>query len=345
MKTFPIAALLNWFSKHRRPLPWRTHYEPYHVWLSEIMLQQTRVEQALPYYERFLQKFPTLQALAKSDEQSVLKRWEGLGYYSRARNLHSAAKKIASEFDSKIPDNYNQLVLLPGFGEYVAAAVASIAFNEPVPLVDGNVFRLLSRFYGIKSDISKPKTKKEFLELAGKIIPKDNPRDFNQGLMELGALVCTPKNPSCEKCLLSENCFARLNSRQCLFPYKSKKPKRPIKNFAAVLLCQNDSVWLVKRKQKLLHALFEFPQVEYNPLSEGKNELEKKFQKQFKAKLKIKNQVASARHEYTHFKQNVYLFEATLVQKKLLEFSFFSKKEIANLPLSRVNQKLLERLA
>lgn len=348
---FPEKKLLNWFSQNKRPLPWRTHYEPYHVWLSEIMLQQTRVEQALPYYENFLKKFPSVESLAKAPEQSVLKAWEGLGYYSRARNLHKAAKKIVSDFDGKIPNNYNQLIGLPGFGEYVAAAVSSIAFNEPRAVVDGNVFRVLSRYFGIKSDIALSQTKKEFFELANNLIPKNGARNFNQGIMELGALVCTPKNPNCSECPISKNCFAFLNEEQNRFPVKTKKQKRPTKNFAAVLLSHKDGVWLAKRTQKLLNGLYEFPQIQFNPLQDSKKELEQKFSEEFGVCLKLKKEIAKQSHEYTHFKQNVHLFEAeiaglTLKNKNTSnpEIIFYSKKQIKELPLSKVNQKLLLQL-
>ena len=345
-KAFPSRSLSNWFSRHKRPLPWRNTYEPYHVWLSEIMLQQTRVEQALPYYKNFLKKFPNVHKLANAKEQDVLKAWEGLGYYSRARNLHQAAQKITAEFGGKIPNNYNQLIELPGFGEYVAAAVASIAFNEPRPVVDGNVFRVFSRYYGIQSDIALPKTKKEFLKLGNLILPKNNSRDFNQSLMELGALICTPKNPFCTNCPLQKNCFAFLNSRQGDFPVKTKKQKRPVKNFAAVLLREKSGVWLAKRKQKLLHGLYEFPQIEFNPLADQKKELEKLFSKQFGVSLRIKQEIARSAHEYTHFRQNVHLFEAAFKKKtdNAVSVSFFSKKQIKKLPLSNVNRKLLGQI-
>lgn len=337
---FPAAELLEWFGKNQRPLPWRKEYFPYEVWVSEAMLQQTRVEQMLPYFERFLKQFPTVEKLAEAKEEIVLKAWEGLGYYSRARNLHQAAKKITTEFHGKIPSTAAELKQLPGFGEYLSNAVASIAFNKPAAVVDGNVFRVLSRFFGISSDISEPATKKEFQERAQQLLPKEKGREFNQALMELGALVCVPQQPLCSQCPLQEKCFARKNNRQSAFPVKAKKQKRALRVFAAVLAQNREKVWLVQRKQKLLQGLWEFPSVPFHPLADSKKEIEKKFFQEFGETVLLGKEIGRINHEYTHFCQQIVLFEATAPKKQRAHWT--PKKSVQSLPLSRANQKLLE---
>ena len=191
-------SLINWYLQNKRDLPWRNTVNPYPIWLSEIMLQQTRVAQGLPYFMAFMEAFPTVFDLANAEEEQVLKLWQGLGYYSRARNLHATAKFIATSLNGNFPSNYKELLQLKGIGEYTAAAIASFAYNEPVAVVDGNVFRVLSRYFNVDSDISDGKTKKEFQILAQELLPKNNAALFNQAIMEFGALQCVPKNPNCE---------------------------------------------------------------------------------------------------------------------------------------------------
>src|ERR1035438_6680659 len=190
--------LLHWYRRHHRQLPWRATRDPYRIWVSEIMLQQTRVETVLPYYARWLRAFPTVHALAQAKDDRVLKLWEGLGYYSRARNLHRAARIVVREYDGKLPRTANGLRQLPGIGRYTAGAIASIAFGERVPLVDGNVARVFARIFAITTNVKAPRTMDKLWQLAEQLIPDRDPGDFNQALMELGALVCTPKNPRCD---------------------------------------------------------------------------------------------------------------------------------------------------
>lgn len=337
---FPSTELLEWFQKNQRKLPWRKEYHPYEVWVSETMLQQTRVEQMIPYFERFLKRFPSIEKLAQAKEQSVLKAWEGLGYYSRARNLHRAAQQIVSKNSGKIPQTSEELKQLPGFGEYIASAVASIAFNESVAVVDGNVFRVLSRFFGIPSNISESTAKKEFQERAQQILPKQKSREFNQALMELGALVCVPQQPLCSRCPLQENCFAQKNGLQEKFPVRTKKTKRPTRVFAAALAQNQNAIWLVKRKQRLLQGLWEFPSVTFHPLADSKKELEKKFFQEFGETVLLGKEIGRISHEYTHFRQQIVLFEATMPKKQQAQWT--PKKSVQSLPFSNANQKLLE---
>jgi A/G-specific adenine glycosylase len=199
-------SLIQWYLQNKRDLPWRNTTNPYHIWLSEIMLQQTRVAQGMPYFLSFTEAFPTVFDLANAKEEQVLKLWQGLGYYSRARNLHATAKHIAFELNGEFPTSYKELLKLKGVGEYTAAAIASFSFDEPVAVLDGNVFRVLSRYYNVESDISLPKTKTEFQQLAQEVLDKNNPALFNQAIMEFGALQCVPKNPNCEACVLNSGC-------------------------------------------------------------------------------------------------------------------------------------------
>lgn len=336
---FPQTALLEWFEKNQRSLPWRKNYSPYEVWLSEVMLQQTRVDQMLPYYKRFLEQFPSVETLAQAQEEKVLKAWEGLGYYSRARNLQKAAQQIIAEHNGKMPQTKKQLIQLSGFGEYISRSVSSIAFNENEAVVDGNVFRVLARFFGNPNDIAKPNTRKEFQAIAEHILPNGKARFFNQAMMELGAMICVPDNPLCNQCPLHQNCFAFQKGQQNRFPVKSKKAKRPTKTFAAVFLRENDSVWIEKRSQKLLQGLYELPMVLFHPLTDSLATVEKKIEEQFGAKIKIQQQIGEAEHEYTHFKQKAILFQAKRTEQKPVQM--VSLQKLSELPQTKINQKLL----
>ncbi|MCG9791526.1 A/G-specific adenine glycosylase [Flavobacterium algicola] len=257
-------TLISWYLKNKRDLPWRNTSNPYHIWLSEIMLQQTRVAQGTPYFLSFTSNFPTVLDLAKADEEQVLKLWQGLGYYSRARNLHKTAQYIAFELNSQFPNNYNDLLKLKGVGEYTAAAIASFSYNEVVPVVDGNVFRVLSRYFDIESDISIAATKKEFTALAAALIPNDNPALFNQAIMEFGAIQCTPKNPDCTICVFNDSCIALQKKKVDNLPVKSKKTKVRDRYFNYIVVeDENKNTIINKRTQKgIWHNLYEFPLIE-----------------------------------------------------------------------------------
>ncbi|MCU0418758.1 MAG: A/G-specific adenine glycosylase [Cyclobacteriaceae bacterium] len=217
--------LIAWYQQHQRPLPWRHTRDPYRIWLSEIILQQTRVAQGLPYYHAFVEAFPDVQALAAAEERVVLRLWQGLGYYSRARNLHKCARHVVNAWHGRFPTTYAQLLTLPGVGPYTAAAIASFAFGEAVPVVDGNVFRVLARVFGMHTDIASSEAKKLFFEQAQRVMDRARPADFNQAMMELGAICCTPSSPTCHACPVAPLCFARQREAQQLLPVKSKKTK------------------------------------------------------------------------------------------------------------------------
>lgn len=256
--------LINWYSNNKRELPWRETCNPYHIWLSEIILQQTQVKQGLPYYEEFVANYPTVFDLASASETSVLKLWQGLGYYSRARNLHTTAKHITTELKGHFPDNYKDLLKLKGVGDYTASAIASIAFNEVAAVVDGNVYRVLSRYFGIETAINSTKGIKEFKTLASSLIDKEQPATYNQAIMEFGALQCKPKNPNCEVCPLKESCVALQKNKVATLPLKLKKTKVTTKyfNFLVCIDAHNKIVFEKRTNKGIWQNLYQFPLIE-----------------------------------------------------------------------------------
>ena len=257
-------SLLLWYLQNKRDLPWRNTVNPYPIWLSEIMLQQTKVAQGLPYFLTFMEAFPTVLHLAQANEEQVLKLWQGLGYYSRARNLHKTAQIIAFELNGNFPNNYIDLIKLKGVGEYTAAAIASFAFNEVVPVVDGNVFRVLSRYLNIETDIASASAKKEFSALAKELMPTNNPALFNQAIMEFGALQCVPKNPDCTNCIFNTSCAALQKNKVTELPVKLKKTKVANRYFNYLVFLDNSNKTIInKRTEKgIWHNLYEFPLIE-----------------------------------------------------------------------------------
>ncbi|MFN8308835.1 MAG: A/G-specific adenine glycosylase [Chitinophagales bacterium] len=257
-------TMLKWNNTaNLREMPWRGERNPYLIWLSEIILQQTRVEQGRPYFERFREHFPTVKCLAEATEDEVLRLWQGLGYYSRARNLHYTAKHINDSFNGTFPDSYKELLKLKGVGAYTAAAIASFAYNEPVAVVDGNVIRVLSRILGIETPFDSTAGKKEFQALAQQMLHQKDPAKYNQAIMDFGATVCLPKNPMCNLCPFSGNCFANLHDLQQQLPVRSKKTKVRERYFYYLLDRNEKGVLVRKRETKdIWQGLYEFPLVE-----------------------------------------------------------------------------------
>ena len=256
--------LLEWYDANQRTLPWRGSKDPYHIWVSEIMLQQTRVEAVRPYFGRFLEACPNVAALAELPDEQLLKLWEGLGYYNRARNLKKAAGQIMEEYDGKIPETYDLLIRLPGIGDYTAGAVASIAFGQPRPAVDGNVLRIIARLMGDKSDILEASTKNNYRKALERILPKERAGDFNQAMMELGATVCLPKGkPGCGVCPWQKECTACREGLTDSLPVKKKKNPRRVEK-KTVLVIRDDRYTLIRRREEggLLAGMYEFPMLE-----------------------------------------------------------------------------------
>jgi len=257
------SQIITWYHQKKRLLPWRMTKEPYLIWLSEIILQQTKVAQGLPYYNRFVKQYPRVNDLAKVTEEEVLRVWQGLGYYSRARNLHKCARIIVNDYDGEFPDTMKGLLSLPGIGNYTAAAIASLAFNEPVPVVDGNVYRVLARYFGVDLDIASSKAYKYFYELSTAIINKETPGDYNQAVMEFGALQCKPSKPDCTNCILNQNCIAFAKGKQEKWPVKKKKPKAINRYFFYLLIKDGDKILMRQRLEKdIWQGLYEFVLIE-----------------------------------------------------------------------------------
>ncbi len=277
MKEIPTAEqlfftrqLLAWYQPSDRPLPWKAIKNPYHIWLSEIILQQTRVEQGLPYYLRFVKQYPTVTDLANAPEDAVLKLWEGLGYYSRARNLHAAAKHVVTAHNGVFPTTYKDIRALKGVGEYTAAAIASFAYALPYAVVDGNVYRVLARFFGIATPIDTTAGKKEFRQLADALLHKGDPARYNQAIMDFGATVCTPKNPLCNVCRHQPRCHAWHTKTIGSLPVKAKKIKKRPRYFYYLVINHQEQVYIRKRPEgDVWTGLYDFPLIELDELVEG----------------------------------------------------------------------------
>tara|TARA_R110001606_G_scaffold57161_1_gene138186 strand:+ start:66 stop:1115 length:1050 start_codon:yes stop_codon:yes gene_type:complete len=268
------GIILDWYHQNKRSLPWRKSLDPYKIWLSEIILQQTRVAQGAPYYLRFVEQFPTVHHMANASEEEVLKLWQGLGYYSRARNLHATAKIVVDQYNGEFPDTYNELLKLKGVGDYTASAISSICFNEPQAVVDGNVYRVLSRYFGIDIPINSAEGIKYFKSLAEKVMDVNDIRDYNQGIMEFGAIQCSPKKPLCLHCPLNESCVALQKGIVGQLPVKLKKTKVRNRFFNYIIPIYIDAdgnrfTNLQQRKGKgIWQNLWEFPLIESNSMLE-----------------------------------------------------------------------------
>lgn len=336
--------LIKWYLNNKRDLPWRKTTDPYHVWLSEIMLQQTRVEQGLPYYLSFIQAFPSVFDLAKASQEKVLKLWQGLGYYSRARNLHETAKYVAFELNGVFPGNYKELKNLKGVGDYTASAVASICYNEAVPVVDGNVYRVLSRCFDVETPINSTAGIKEFKMLAGELLDKDNPSLFNQGLMEFGALHCKPCNPHCESCPFNDTCLALKHRKVRELPVKLKKKKVTKRYFNYLVFSSEEKKTLLQqRKGKgIWEGLYEFPLIEsLEPITSETFISEEKIHE--KTGVIAENVILynekplvhklSHQHIYTHF---------WMVNSEALNEKGIPKEKVRNYPVPVLIQNFLE---
>lgn len=268
--------LLDWYRNNQRDLPWRRTNDPYAIWLSEVILQQTRVEQGMPYWLRFIEDFPTVTDLANADEREVLRLWQGLGYYSRARNLHAAAKIVRDEYNGNFPNQYEQIRALKGIGDYTAAAIGSFAFNLPHAVVDGNVYRFLSRIFAINTPIDSTNGKKEFFVLANELLDKSNPGTFNQSLMEFGAMQCKPSNPDCSVCPFNQYCQSFATNTVSEYPVKAKKTKTRNRYFDFIILSDEKNTLLQKREEKdIWQGLYQFPVIESEKKNKTKFELNK----------------------------------------------------------------------
>ncbi len=341
-----VKELIQWYQENKRILPWRDQKNPYFIWLSEIILQQTRVAQGLPYFEKFIREFPKVQELAAASEQDVLKMWQGLGYYSRARNLHKAAQQVVNNFSGVFPKTSKELEDIIGIGPYTAAAIASIAFDEPVAVVDGNVYRVFARYFGIKEPIDQPASRKIFQTIANDQLiksAKNNPGDFNQAVMELGALICTPKNTLCKACVLNKNCYAFNYNEVSVLPIKAGKIKKRNRYINYLLVEQNNEILLTMRGPKdVWENLFDLPS--YETLQEvNELELETYLKSNYQIKEVEVKLVETTKHILTH--QNIFakFFQITFEDavKAGISGTFYKKLEATGLPVSTLLHKFI----
>lgn len=316
------SEIIDWYNENKRDLPWRNTTDPYKIWLSEIILQQTRVDQGMSYYLKFVDEFPTVNDLANAPEDKILKLWQGLGYYSRARNLHHSAKTIVEKHDSIFPRDYKDVLALKGVGEYTAAAITSFAYKSCYPVVDGNVFRIITRLYGIKAPIDSTQGKKEVLSVVNELIDKKNPDTFNQAIMEFGALQCS-KSPKCESCPILSHCIAYQTNTVNEFPVKSKKIKQTTRYFNFLVYTHNKQTFIIKRTDNdIWKGLFNFP------LHESKKPIENI--SEIIGQDKNQPRKVTKSHSYKHILSHQKIFA-----------TFWHLEYTANLPALQENPKLI----
>ena len=312
------SRLLKWYRLHKRTLPWRGHVDAYAVWVSEIMLQQTRVEAVIPYFERWMRLFPTVRALAAASEQDVLNAWEGLGYYSRARNLHKAAKIVVEKYGGELPRDPDELSKLPGIGRYTLGAISSIAFGMNVPALDGNIKRVYARIFDFTEPVDSPGGEKTLWDIAERHLPKQDAGDYNQALMDLGATICVPKNPRCLICPVMKLCAARANGTQNERPVKLPKKDVPHHIHAAAVIIQRGRVLLAKRPSEgLLGGMWEFPngRVDGNPLEGLRETLQRGYNIRLRGNLRSFQNLellGVVHHGYSHFSVEVHVYSCEL---------------------------------
>ena len=333
-------SIVDWYRQNKRDLPWRNTNNPYFIWLSEIILQQTRVQQGLSYYQRFVQLFPKVEDLAAADEQLVLKTWQGLGYYSRARNLHFTAQTIVNEFNGTFPDAYKDIRSLKGVGDYTAAAIASFAYNQPYAVVDGNVYRVLSRYFDEKTPYDSTSGKKLFQLLANEVLDTSNPSDHNQAIMELGAIICTPKQPKCGSCPLQNSCLALRNKTVTERPVKSKKTKVE-KVYFYYLFKDMDSLFLQKRTSGIWKNMYQLPLIESKEKL-TKEAVEKAVNEKYGVRLSGKTALYEYKHQLSHRAINAQFWKINQNPKNDLIFEVSSKKELKKYPIPRLIERFFE---
>jgi A/G-specific adenine glycosylase len=348
------GSLTAWYRAHRRPLPWRGAADPYAIWVSEVMLQQTRVDTVIPYYHRFLERFPTVEALAGADLADVLKAWEGLGYYTRARNLHRAAVEVAENLGGRLPDDPASLRRLPGFGPYMTGAVASIAFGRPEPVLDGNVIRVLARLLAISDPPAETATRRRLWDIARDLVravPEGAPGDFNQGLMELGATLCTPRAPQCGACPWGHACQARAQGAPEAYPAAAAKRAVPHHDIAVGVVTGADGLLLVRRPAKgLLGGLWEFPGGRVADGEAPHDAVARLLAERFGLTVRVGAPLAPVPHAFTHRRVTLHPFacrhpEGTLAPAYHTDHRWVPVAEVAGLALPRAHQKIAAALS
>lgn len=358
VREFPVRIqtlrrqLLRWYRENaRKDLPWRMTRDPYAIWVSEAMLQQTQVDQVIPYYHRFLKKFPTVSALGRAPLEEVFDAWSGLGYYSRARNLHAAAQRVVQEFGGHLPQEVNQLIQLPGIGRYTAGAIASIAYDRRVPILDGNVIRVITRYFGIQENPRQPEVQNRLWELSSQLVPQESPGDFNQALMELGALLCTPRQPRCGDCPVREGCVARKNGWQQKLPFRPPAIQRKKLRYLCGILERNGTVLLARRPFRgLLAGLWEFPGGEKQPGEKDPEGLARCLKERLGMEATPHQMVARLKQTLTHRQLEIRAFRCPWKRQPLrlkgyLETRWVPKVDLGRVPFTAGMRRLATQLS
>lgn len=343
--------LLAWWDAGHADLPWRRTAEPYAIWVAEIMLQQTQINTVSPYYERWLARFPDVASLAAADLGEVLKMWAGLGYYSRARNLHKAARLLVAEHDGRLPESASALEKLPGIGRYTAGAIASIAFNQPVPVVDGNVIRVLARLVDLADDVTRQATRSQLWRLAGQMVPTERPGAYNQALMELGQSVCLPARPRCHECPLAASCLARMRGTQLERPVRPARKKTPHYEVTAGVIWRADGRFLITRRplDGLLGGLWEFPGGKQEKGETLAETLRREICEELDVEIEVLRPLISIKHAYTHFRITLHAFHARWLSGEprhlgVADHAWVRLAELGNYAFAVTDQKIIERL-
>jgi len=345
------TQLIPWFTRHQRDLPWRVNRTPYRVWISEIMLQQTRVDTVIPYYQRWMKAFPTVTRLAEADQESVLKCWEGLGYYSRARNLHRAAKQVVERFRGELPSDPEELASLPGIGPYTQAAILSLAFGMSFAVLDGNVERVLTRLCAIGEDIRSPKVKSGLRDLASRLLGELPAGSFNEAVMELGATVCLPGTPRCEECPFSPVCRAYRQNLTGEFPFKSKKKPIPTLEVGAAITWRDDRTFLIARRKEegLLGGMWEFPGGKREKGEDMPACIRRELQEEMGIDVEVNERFVRVRHTYSHFHLRLEVYHCRWKGDApraidCADFRWATLEDCLQLPFGKADRKVLQAL-
>lgn len=340
------SRILAWYKIHARSLPWRGHVDPYTVWISEIMLQQTRVDTVIPYFNRWMKRFPTLSSLANASEQEVLVLWEGLGYYSRARTLLRAARIVQTKYNGILPKERAKLETLPGVGRYTAAAIASIAYGMDEPVLDGNVKRVLARVMDYPDAVNTPSGEKDLWKIAEMLLPQGHAGEYNQAMMDFGAVLCTPHNPDCPNCPVQSLCKAYQKSVQLERPVRKEKPPVPTLQVAAAVIHRGDTVLIARRPSKgLLGGLWEFPGGKLENGETLPQALQREIQEELQAFIDVEQEMGEYHHAYTHFKVNLTAFFASLensepVPLEASEIRWVKIDELRDFPMGKIDRSI-----
>lgn len=342
--------MMGWYGINKRNLPWRQTRDPYRIWISEVMLQQTQVKTVIPYYLDFIDTFPTVDALAAASLDSVLKKWEGLGYYARARNLHKASIRVTRDFEKRIPDNFDVFKTLPGVGDYIASAVMSIAFGHSHAVVDGNVKRVLSRLAMIPDPVNLSKSHAVFKDLATRLLGPSDPEIFNQAIMELGALICLPQNPLCRDCPVLDHCLAFSEKETHLFPKRQEKAPVPTRNVAVGVVSKSGKVLITRRKTEgLLGGLWEFPGGKVNDHENASDACIREILEETGLKVSVDSHLTHVKHAYTHFKIEMEVFCCSHISGEItlngpIDYAWIPLDEIDRYAFPKANLKFIPLL-